>query len=440
MNEPTKDTFAVAFSASALFDMTESDAVFQSEKEEGFIRYQIANEEVGLRAGSAMPIAKALLATQAILKERPNVKLLVMSHNHPSASPRVMKSAADHGLPIERASFVGGDPLQPYLAAEGVDLFLSRNEADVRAALQKGIAAAKVVDCAQEYKLEENELRVAFDFDAVLASDASERFFAEHPADYFRHEAELKKVPLEPGPFAPILRWMALLQKAVKASGAAFRVRTAIVTARNRAAMDRVIFTMRHWGVDVDQAHFLGKDPKDSVLRAFRPHIFFDDQLKNVTGAVPGGHVPYGFKNEVQAPTLAGGGASKPVVPAVATERAQQATPDLVTAAAAQMDEVTKLSKKEFEVQCRAIFRTYTPLARHSSALDERFRVFVAKNSGRNAQERGKIVSVLKRYDLSDVTGHDPVLNRELGDIVLNKLEKVVDEALAPKQENLKLE
>jgi len=132
MNEPTKDTFAVAFSASALFDMTESDAVFQAEKEDGFIRYQIANEEVGLRAGSAMPIAKALLATQAILKDKPNVKLLVMSHNHPSASPRVMKSAADHGLPIERASFIGGDSLEPYLVAEGVDLFLSRNETDVR--------------------------------------------------------------------------------------------------------------------------------------------------------------------------------------------------------------------------------------------------------------------------------------------------------------------
>src|SRR5690606_7316420 len=157
----------------------------------------------------------------------------------------------------------------------------------------------------------------AFDFDAVLASDASERFYAEHPADYFQHEAELKKVPLEPGPFAPILRRMALLQKAVKASGTAFRVRTAVVTARSRAAMDRLIYTMRHWDVHVDQAHFLGRDPKDSILRAFRPHIFFDDQVKNVTGAVPGGHVPYGFKNEVSAAAPAATPASEPNSPAV---------------------------------------------------------------------------------------------------------------------------
>jgi 5'-nucleotidase len=435
---PEKDTFVVALSASALFDMRESDAVFQAEQEAGFIRYQIANEDKILRAGSAMPVAKALLAAQAILKDAPKVKLLVMSHNHPSASPRVMRSAAEHKLPIERASFVGGDALGPYLLAERVDLFLSCNERDVRAALHDGIAAAMLVDCAEEYNLEEDELRVAFDFDSVLASDTSERFFHEHPAEYFRHEAELKKVPLEPGPFAPILRWMSLLQKAVKASGAHFRVRTAVVTARNQAAMERVIYTMRDWGVDVDQAHFLGRDPKDAILRAFRPHIFFDDQLKNVTGAVPGGHVPYGFKNEGNkatpspAPAASTGRIPLPVPSATVSEQ-------LVANAASQLEQVTKLSKKEFEVQCRAIFRSYTPLARHTSSLDERFRVFLATNSSRTAEERGKIVAALKRYDLSDIKGHDPVLNRELGDIVLNKLEKVVMGALGPKQQSLQL-
>lgn len=409
--------------------------MFQAEKEEGFISYQIAHEEIGLGAGSAMPIAKALLRAQAILKDQPKVKLLVMSHNHPAASTRVMKSAADHGLPIERASFIGGDLLLPFLVAEKVDLFLSRNESDVRSALRAGISAARVVDSAEEYKLEENELRVAFDFDAVLASDDSERFYNEHPDEYFRHEAKLKRVPLEPGPFEPILQWMALLQKAVRESGAAFRVRIAIATARNRAAMDRVIFTMRHWGINVDQAHFFGRDSKDPVLSAFRPHIFFDDQLKNVTGAVPGGHVPSGFKNEQHAPAAVAAAPSEPVPaqPGVSI-RTPTSEETLAAAAAAEIDSVTKLSKQEFTIQCRAIFRSYSPLARQSSTLDERFRLFIAKNSSRNAHERGRIVAVLRRYELSDIPGHDPVLNRELGDIVIDKLDRILALALAPKQ------
>lgn len=433
---PEKDTFVVAFSSSALFDARDGDAVYQSQDEEAFIKYQVVNEEVVLPAGSAMPVAKALLTARAVLKGSPKVKLVVLSRNNPAASVRVMKSAAAHGLPIERASFVGGAPLQPFLAAERVDLFFSRNEADVRAALQMGIAAAKVVDCTREYRLEDNQLRVAFDFDAVLASDESERFCSGHRLEeYFQHEAALEKVPLEPGPFAPILRWMAQLQRAVKVSGADFQVSTAVITARNQSAMDRVIHTMRHWDVRVDQTHFLGPDPKDAVLAAFRPHIFFDDQLKNVTGVVPSGHVLFGVKNEPAKPTVA-----PTLVPRVTAEVTRVA-PDsgLVTAAAAGLEAVTKLTKKDFDIQCRAIFRSYTPLARHSKAMDERFRVFVAKHSGRNAEERGKIVAALKRYDLSDLQNHDPTLNRELGDIVVTKLEKAVDDALAPKQQALNL-
>ncbi len=437
---PSEDsqTFVVAFSSSALFDTRESDAVFCAQDEEAFIQHQIQHESVILSEGPAMPVAKALWATRTVLTGHLKVKLVLLSRNNPAASVRVMRSATAHKLPIERASFVGGASLDEYLRAEKVALFLSRNEADVRSALKLGIAAAKVVDRVGSVKLEDNQLRVAFDFDSVLANDESERFGAGKPLEeFYQHEAELEQVPLEPGPFEPVLQWIAKLQAAIKQSGTPFVVRTAIVTARNQAAMNRVILTMRNWNVRVDEAHFLGGDTKDAVLAAFRPHIFFDDQLKNVTGIVPSGHVLFGVKNE---PATVVGRVAAPAIETVPASTQAPAPGELVATAAAGLEDAISVTKRDFELQSRAIFRSYTPLARGTSAIDERFKVFIAQHSGRSAQERGKILAVLKRYDLSDLKSHAPLLNRELGNIVLTKLEKAVSEALGPKQQTLDLE
>ncbi len=73
------------------------------------------------------------------------------------------------------------------------------------------------------------------------------------------------------------------------------RVRIALVTARNAPAHERVIRTLRAWGTPADEAHFVGSREKAPILKAFRAHIFFDDQEKHVLGAakvVPAGHVP----------------------------------------------------------------------------------------------------------------------------------------------------
>src|SRR4051812_39408715 len=58
----------------------------------------------------------------------------------------------------------------------------------------------------------------------------------------------------------------------------------------------RVLNTLLAWDVNVDEAFFLGGLPKTDILRAFRPHIFFDDQEVHCipaskvvsTGRVPG--------------------------------------------------------------------------------------------------------------------------------------------------------
>jgi hypothetical protein len=100
-------------------------------------------------------------------------------------------------------------------------------------------------------------------------------------------------VPLRPGPFEPFLRALHRLQAAFPEGEAP--VRTALVTSRNAQAHMRVINTLRDWGVRIDESFFLGGADKTQVLRTFRPHIFFDDQMTHLERArtvAPSAHVP----------------------------------------------------------------------------------------------------------------------------------------------------
>lgn len=60
--------------------------------------------------------------------------------------------------------------------AFGCDLFLSTHAEDVRSALNAGFAAATILS-GGALRAESNELRIAFDSDAVLFFDEAERVF-----------------------------------------------------------------------------------------------------------------------------------------------------------------------------------------------------------------------------------------------------------------------
>jgi 5'-nucleotidase len=80
----------------------------------------------------------------------------------------------------------------------------------------------------------------------------------------------------------------------------AMRIRTALVTARGAPAHERAIRTLMGWGIEVDEALFLGGLPKGEFLREFEPDFFFDDQTGHVENAaphVPSGHVAAGVSN-----------------------------------------------------------------------------------------------------------------------------------------------
>jgi len=77
-------------------------------------------------------------------------------------------------------------------------------------------------------------------------------------------------------------------------------IRTALVTARSAPAHERVIRTLRAWGIRIDESIFLGGLSKTEFLRAYRADVFFDDQQSHCEAAgdhVPTGHVPHGVAN-----------------------------------------------------------------------------------------------------------------------------------------------
>ena len=107
--------------------------------------------------------------------------------------------------------------------------------------------------------------------------------------------------PLDPGPLADLLMKISALQKLETeriGTSTDYRrwLKISIVTARNAPAHERVVNTLKSWGVEVTEAFFLGGVPKHEVLSAFGAHIFFDDQTVHTEPAsrvVPSARVPY---------------------------------------------------------------------------------------------------------------------------------------------------
>ena len=287
----------VAISSRALFDLDESHQVFEAKGEEEYSRYQISQEGVPLLPGVAFSMVRKLLALNTD-PSRPRVEVALVSRNSADTGLRVFNSIRHHGLDISRAAFTRGEPPYRYIASFGAHLFLSANPEDVRGALDAGIAAATILPSGSE-EFRSGQLRIAFDGDAVIFSDEAERIYVEGGLDAFnQNETESSEKPLPGGPFKPFLAALHDIQSdfPVKSSP----IRTALITARGAPAHERVIKTLRSWGIRIDEALFLGGKEKGAFLKSFGADIFFDDQIRHCDSAaeyVLTGHVPYGVKN-----------------------------------------------------------------------------------------------------------------------------------------------
>ena len=308
----------VAISSRALFDFEEENEVFEHgegvHKDRAYMNLQLERLELPAKPGVAFSLVKKLLAFNDTVNDAVSdkvndksgdskaqrVEVVILSRNDPVSGMRVFRSAQHYGLLIERGSFTRGQPPWRYLKPLHANLFLSAHLSDVRAALDAGVPAAQVYPSSKHAsEAHPNEVRIAFDGDAVLFSDEAERVYqAQGLSAFQKHESDKASLPLPAGPFKPLL---AALQRLQQEGTPSMRIRTALVTARSAPAHERAIRTLMDWNIEVDEAMFLGGLAKGEFLREFEPDFFFDDQTGHIESAarhVPSGHVASGVSNQ----------------------------------------------------------------------------------------------------------------------------------------------
>ena len=295
-----KGKLVVAVSSRALFNLDESHQIFEKEGKEAYCAYQVEHEEDILDAGFGYNLVSKLLAINSLSEHTvPLVEVILLSQNSADTGLRIFNSIDHYGLDITRAAFTSGMSPYGYIPAFGAHLFLSANAEDVRNALDAGYAAATILSGTSQ-QADAKQLRIAFDGDAVLFSDQSERIYQQHGlAAFTENEKNAAKIPLSGGPFKGFLEALQSIQAQFDEQNSP--IRTALVTARSAPAHERVVRTLRKWGVRIDEALFLGGMPKQDFLKAFGADIFFDDQKSHCDDAaqhVSTAHVPHGVTNQ----------------------------------------------------------------------------------------------------------------------------------------------
>lgn len=302
------DTLVVAISSTALFDLAEADRLYYEHAARDRIRalevyraYMLEREQVILEPGTGLPLVRALMALNRHCRdgEPPITEVVVMSRNSPETGIRVLNTIRALDLGISRSVFTSGRSVVDYLEAFNVDLFMTTNVSDAQRVIDERVCAAAIVKKPPTADAipPESQVRIAFDGDAVLFDESSELVYKTRGLEAFQeNEDGARHIPLPEGPYAMLLKKLGRIQHRLRRDIEDPPVRIAIVTSRGSPADMRVINTLRHWGMDVDEAFFLGGVDKSPILEAFRPHIFFDDQdvhLDRAAELVPSGKVPY---------------------------------------------------------------------------------------------------------------------------------------------------
>jgi 5'-nucleotidase len=289
----------IGVSSRALFDLNRENEIYEKEGLEAYCRYQLEHENDVLKPGTGFALIEAMLSINEIEAGVRRTEVVIISRNSADTSLRISNSIDSYELDITRAAFTGGEPVAKYLNAFEVDLFLSATEEDVQAAVESNVAAGLIYDGPSRNRTDPLEqIRIAFDGDAVLFSKESEMIYQQQGLEAFiEHEKLNAEKPLPEGPFAKLLKTLSFLQFDLINSTTQKTppIRTALVTARNSPAHERVIRTLRTWNVRIDETFFLGGVPKHKILESFSPHIFFDDQHQLCDGAarvVPTARVP----------------------------------------------------------------------------------------------------------------------------------------------------
>lgn len=301
------EQLVVAVSSRALFDLEKEHRLFEEAGIEAYRKYQTEHKDEPLKPGVAYPFVRRLLMLNKIYGPE-SFKVIVISRNSPETGQRFFSSCRYYNLPIKAGAFTSGQSTFPYLSAYGASLFLSANKENVICAIHQGLPAGLVlpIKLSQQETDSENELRIAFDFDGVIVDDESEKTYKkEGLAGFERFEQRLKTTPHAPGPLHQLFKKLARFQELDEKRGQGNpyykpNIRVAIVTARGAPSEQRLITTLRSFGMRAAELFLLDGMPKAGVLEAFRPHIFFDDQIRHLEGTkqiVPSVLIPFGVRN-----------------------------------------------------------------------------------------------------------------------------------------------
>lgn len=307
MAYPIEKKLVVAVASSALFDLNESHKVYREQGIEEYRKYQEKNINNYLNKGVAFPFIRRLLKLNEVFSDEKPVEVVLLSRNSPETGLRVFRTIQHYNLNITRAAFFSGSSPYKYLPAYNVSLFLSADEFDVRAACDEGYAAGKILPSIVNDDESDMELRIAFDFDGVIANDEAEIINnAEGISAFHKHEQESAQTPLNPGLLGELFKKISYFQKMeakrkLKDPNYKRVLKTSIVTARNAPSHERMINTIKSWGVDVNEVFLLGGIDKSRILDIMHPHMFFDDQLGNLSNLknVPAVHIPFGIANAI---------------------------------------------------------------------------------------------------------------------------------------------
>ena len=290
----------IGISSRALFDLDFSHEIYKKKGLKSYQDYQIENEDKTLKPGQAFNLVKKILNINDLYDGKERVEVILLSRNTSDTGLRIRNSIEDHNLNISRAAFCGGESPHRYVRDFGVHLFLSSSIEDVKLAIKSNVAAATIISRSFD-RMKKNDsdiLKIAFDGDAVIFSDESEKVFQEKGLDAFiKNEVNAKSV-LKEGPFKSFLVELNKIQSDFEVNKCP--IRTALVTARSAPSDKRVIKTLRKWGVRIDESLFLGGMDKTKFLESFDADIFFDDQKKHIMNAIEtttSAHVPFGIKN-----------------------------------------------------------------------------------------------------------------------------------------------
>lgn len=316
------NTLIVAISATALFDLTHLEITLNElikkdpkTAQQKFAEFVQTHENEPLNKGSGYPLVKALLNLNQYQDkkdyqdESPLVEVVVISKSTPDMGLSVLNAIRNHKLPITRSAFISGACVADYIGDFKVDLFLTTNTEDAQAVIDKQLCACAILDAIpiDNDSLDTDQLRIAFDGDAVLFDGSGELIYQTDGLKAFHdYENKMENSPIAKGPYADFLIKLSQLQSKLpqppNQNTNKNPISIALVTARNAPADLRAIKTLRAWGVVVDMAFFLGGLEKTPILKTFAPHIFFDDSIKHITLAksvVPSGLVPYHSQSEL---------------------------------------------------------------------------------------------------------------------------------------------